>query len=117
MGIKGEPFRTQLESMGFTDLPQDDKRRIIWDIWKFFQSKFVDALEEWGVGDPEVLKNMRYMKEHRAEFDKMPFNEVKEYCYDECAYMATLARKLWEAHNTAGLRACRPMSKQNEEDE
>lgn len=31
MGIKDEPFRTQLESMGFTDLPQDDSPLTMWE--------------------------------------------------------------------------------------
>lgn len=102
--VRWNYFSINLQGTKFSVAKTGYKRRIIWDIWKFFQSKFVDALEEWGVGEPAVLERMRYMKEHRAEFDKMPFEEVKEYCFDECAYMATLARKLWEAHNTAGLR-------------
>lgn len=102
--VRWNYFSINMQGTKFSVGKTGMKRRIIWDIWKFFQSKFVDALEEWEVGDPKVLENMRYMKDHRHEFDKIPFDQVREYCFDECAYMATLARKLWEAHNTAGLR-------------
>lgn len=80
------------------------QNRIVWDIWKFFQCKFVEALQTWKVGDPELLARMQRMKDKRAEFDKLDLNAVKEYCFEECQCMAALARKLFEAHETAGLR-------------
>jgi hypothetical protein len=79
-------------------------KRHLWDVWKFFQCTFVAALKEWKVGDPAVLKHMQYMKDNRSEFDKLSFDAVKEYCFDECAYMAQLSAKLYDAHETAGLK-------------
>ncbi len=76
---------------------------IIWDIFKFYQAKFTSALADWKVGEEEVLARMRLMKDKRAEFDKLTRAEILQYCYEECAYMATLARKLTEAHDEAGL--------------
>ena len=102
--IRWNYFSINLQGTKFSVSKRGMKRRVIWDIWKFFQSKFVDALKEWEIGEVDVLERMQYMKDHRAEFDRMPFEEVKAYCFDECAYMAALARKLWEAHKTAGLR-------------
>lgn len=79
------------------------RRTVIWDTFKFFQSKFTKALEDWKVGTKEELDRMREMKDQRSEFDKLTRPDILRYCYDECAKMATLARKLTEAHVAAGL--------------
>jgi len=80
------------------------RRRVVWDTFKFFQSRFVDALDKWKVGEVETLERMRAMKERRSEFDKLTRDRILDYCLDECAYMATLARKLIDAHKTADLK-------------
>jgi hypothetical protein len=79
------------------------RRTVIWDTFKFFQSKFTKALEDWKVGTKEELDRMREMKDQRSEFDKLNRPDILRYCYDECGKMATLARKLTEAHEAAGL--------------
>jgi hypothetical protein len=91
------------------------KRVVIWDLFKFFQSKFVAALEDWkvpgGDGSEEsakarkiILDNMREMKDQRADFDKLNHGAVKDYCLEECRCIAELARRLIEAHNGANLK-------------
>lgn len=77
---------------------------VIWDIWKFFQGKFVNALRLWKVGTKEALDHMQMMKDKRHEFDKESPENVEAYCLEECRYMAELARKLVEAHEKAGLK-------------
>lgn len=84
--------------------------RIIHDVWKFFQGKFTAALEDWRVPDnvtpserKEILDRMREMKDKRAFFDRLNRDEIRTYCFEECRYMATLARKLTEAHNKAKI--------------
>ncbi len=79
-------------------------KRVIWDIWKFYQSKFVSALEDWKVGTPEDRARMTHMKDKRADFDKETPEAVLAYCYKECQYMAELARRLIQAHVEAGLK-------------
>lgn len=76
---------------------------VINDIWKFFQGKFVSALEDWKIGTPEMRERMRLMKDKRSEFDKLDNESIREYCFEECQCMAELARKLTEAHRTAGI--------------
>lgn len=75
---------------------------VIWDIWRFFQGKFVTALENWGLADN--LESMRRMKEQRSEFDKLSKKEIRAYCWDECQRMGQLARKLVDAHDDCGLK-------------
>lgn len=94
--------------------------RVIHDVWRFFQGKFTAALEDWNVPDrthcedgttrilskgerKAILDNMREMKDKRANFDRLTSKEIQDYCFEECQYMATLARKLIEAHDKAGI--------------
>lgn len=91
-----------LQGTKFT-IKRGKKRVVVWDLFKFYQSKFVAACRDWGVGTKEELDLMQLMKDKRHEFDKMPFSEVKEYCFKECSFMAQLGRKLVDAHEAAGL--------------
>ncbi len=79
------------------------KRVVIWDLFKFFQGKFVNALREWKVGEPALHDRMELMKNKRSEFDKESRGAVLEYCLEETRCIAQLARKLVEAHSGAGL--------------
>lgn len=77
--------------------------RTIFDIFKFFQGKFTAALVEWKVETEQKLEAMRVMKDKRSKFDRLSMAEIKEYCLDECRYMASLATKLQKAHVDAGI--------------
>ena len=85
---------------------------IIHDIWKFFQGKFTIALEDWKVPDgpsiskderKAILERMKEMKDQRSNFDQLSDEDIRRYCFEECQYMASLARKLTDAHNKAGI--------------
>jgi DNA polymerase type B, organellar and viral len=83
---------------------------VIHDVWKFFQGKFTAALEDWKVPDKVtkgerkvILDRMREMKDKRANFDQLTRGEIRAYCFEECRYMATLSRKLTEAHEKAKI--------------
>lgn len=82
---------------------KNGRKRIIWDIWKFYQSKFVTALEDWKVGTKEERELIQRMKDKRNEFDKESPEAVRGYCFLECRKMAGLAHKLVDAHEAAGL--------------
>lgn len=97
-------YTLNLQGTKFSIRTPEEGIRVVWDVWKFFQSKFVEALKLWKVGDKAVLDNMKMMKDLRNEFDKLNLQQVKDYCFDECSYMATLARRLYEAHITAGIK-------------
>lgn len=80
--------------------------RVIWDVFKFFQSKFVNALIDWKVGEETLLARMAEMKDNRGNFDRLYKDDpesVRQYCREECAHMGQLARKLTNAHTDAGL--------------
>jgi DNA polymerase type B, organellar and viral len=101
--ISWEGFLLNLQGSKFT-VCYRGRERVIWDIWKFYQSKFTGALKLWKVGTEEELEQMQLMKDKRSQFDKLPHEQVRAYCLDECKKMAELAKRLVAAHDSAGLK-------------
>jgi len=101
--VKWKGYRLNLQGTKFK-VSKDGKTVIIWDLFKFYQSKFVNALKDWKVGSKEDIEHMSYMKDKRAEFDKESPYAVFQYCLKECRYIGTLARLLDEAHELAELK-------------
>ena len=99
----GESYWLNLQGTKFS-VKKGNKRVVIWDLFKFFQAKFVGALEDWKVGTPELWKRMTIMKDQRADFDKISRQEVINYCLEETRCMGQLARKLVEAHESQDLK-------------
>lgn len=96
------PYELNLQGTKFT-IQRRRRKRIIWDIFKFYQGKFVEACKSWKVGTKEELDAMSNMKDKRGEFDKESPNEIRTYCFDECRKMAELAKRLVEAHDAVNL--------------
>lgn len=67
----------------------------LWDVWGFFQSKFVTAIEEYGllkdVDDMTFLKNM---KDSRDQFSHMDIETITKYCFMECRLGVQLMDKV-----------------------
>jgi hypothetical protein len=101
--IKWKDYVLNLQGTKFT-VRKRHKKIIIWDLFKFFQAKFVNALKDWKVGNPELWERMSNMKDKRSEFDKETKDAVKAYCLEECMCIAQLARKLVESHESVGLK-------------
>ena len=96
-------FSLNLQGTKFT--VSDARRKVVlWDIWKFYQSKFVGALKDWKVGHEALYDRMSAMKNRRASFRLEDMEEVRRYCLEECACMGQLAEKLVTAHEAAGLK-------------
>lgn len=78
-----------------------NKRRVrVYDVFGFFQSSFVKALEAWGFGEQT---SMEAMKEQRSSFDSALKRQVIDYCLGECRDLASLCNSLSEALQTAEL--------------
>lgn len=109
-GIEGKMTVVDPKTGGPTTKYKWGKAVVIHDVWKFFQGKFTAALKDWKVPDhvssderKAILDRMREMKDKRADFDKLTEEEISAYCFEECRFMATLARKLTEAHDKAKI--------------
>ena len=96
------PYEINLQGTKLT-IQRAKRKVILWDIFKFYQGKFVGACESWKVGTPEQRKRMSGMKDKRGEFDKESPADVRAYCLEECQFMAQLARKLVDAHLAVDL--------------
>lgn len=84
-------------------LARGSRRMTLWDIFRFFATKFTGALKDWKVATPDKLERMERMKALRSTFDKLTDKEIHEYCKEECAYLAQLGKQLLSAHDKAGL--------------
>lgn len=72
----------------------------IYEVFGFFQSSFVKALEAWGIGAPEEI---RRMKGERGSFRRADIEAVTTYCMGECEYLVELMGALREACSEAGM--------------
>lgn len=72
----------------------------VYDVFGFFQSGFVKALEKWHIPVPE---DVEAMKAERASFDAAMKKRIIEYCFKECRSLATLMDELENALNEVDL--------------
>lgn len=84
---------------GQLTVAKGDKRVVIWDIYKFFQSSFVTAITRWGISTEAI----EHMKAQRSRFRARDIAKIRDYCLTECRQIATLSRKLIETHKSCGL--------------
>lgn len=70
------------------------------EVWGFFQSSFVRALEDWGIGAPTEIERM---KAERGSFKAADIDAVTRYCLHECALLVTLMDELRAACKEAGI--------------
>jgi len=105
--VRYRPVKWEGYSLNFINrkltIQKGSRQATVWDIFRFFQGKFTQALRDWKIAPEREIKRMEEMKDKRRIFDQLPFSKVKAYCLDECDYLAKLGRALLEAHDNAGL--------------
>jgi hypothetical protein len=70
------------------------------EVWGFFQSSFVKALEAWGIGAPSEIERM---KAERGSFKASQIKKVTRYCLHECSLLVELMGELRDACREAGI--------------
>ncbi len=100
--VKWNGYELNLQGSKFT-VAKEGRKITIWDVFKFFGTKFVTALKTWKVGAPSMWAQMQKMKEKRGEFDREPPEDVIPYCLEECRCMAEIALSLTQAHDRVEL--------------
>ncbi len=76
----------------------------VWDVWKFFQGRFLNACQDWKVVTKEKYAQLEEFKDLRGKEEfAQRWAEVKEYCKLECSKMAALGRLIIEAHKDADI--------------
>lgn len=101
--IPWEDYELNLQGTKF-QVRKGKRHKVIWDIFKFYQSKFVNALKLWKVGDTSEIERIESMKAQRSDFDKLELEPIRNYCFQECIYLGQLARKLVNAHEQVDLK-------------
>lgn len=101
--IRWRGFKLNFQHRRFT-VERAKRRRVVWDIFAFFQSKFTKACVDWKIGDTASVEKMERMKEKRSQFDAQSWDEIRAYCQTECRHLAQLGRELLDAHEDAGYR-------------
>lgn len=85
-------------------ISDDRGRRVtVWDLGKYYQGPFVDALKDWNVR-PDVQKRIAKMKKRRSLFTWDEIDGIRDYCFEECEALAEFADKLEKAHIDADLQ-------------
>lgn len=76
--------------------------RIIHDLSKFYQARFVSACKNWDVGTPQERDTMQAMKADRRNLVKYTQEQILAYSNKECEWLAELAQRLDDACENAG---------------
>jgi len=109
-GFSLDLFNTKFR-VGYADEDKIGRRgytgrnhRIVYDLVKFYQAKFVTACKNWDVGTPQERDTMRIMKNDRRNLIKYTQQEVLDYSNKECVWLAELAQKLDDACEETGIK-------------
>lgn len=83
-----------IPSKWFSVRSTDGRTAKISEVFGFFQSSFIGALESWGIGAPSEIARM---KGERGSFRRDQIADVTRYCRAECELLVELMSKLREA--------------------
>lgn len=72
----------------------------VWDVGKYYQSRFVTALEAAGLAPSELITRM---KEERGTWHEKDLDRMRDYCLEECRELAKLCGLLEAQHESIGL--------------
>jgi hypothetical protein len=97
--VRWRGFRLHYLS-GMMRIQRGDRTCVVWDVGKFFQSRFVVALENSGIAAPDLIKRM---KGERGTWTEDDADRMKVYCLEECLHLARLCELLEEQHARVGL--------------
>ena len=100
--IKWEGYRLHFLA-GAMWIRKGDQRVTVWDLGKYFQGPFVDALKDWDLAG-DVREQIAKMKKRRSAFTWRDRDRIKAYCLNECRALADLAEHIHNAHDDAGIK-------------
>lgn len=85
---------------GMMRIARGDESVNVWDVGKYYQSRFVAALEASGIAAPELVTRM---KEERGTWRESDLDRMRDYCLEECRALAGLCELLEKQHESIGL--------------
>lgn len=91
-----------------------EKKIVLWDVFGFYQKKFVSVLKEWFKGTAyeskyaKVIKDIEQGKQKRGSFNESEIKSfVLPYCLAECYALQDLMKILHDYLTEAGLKLAR----------
>lgn len=69
------------------------------EVFGFFQTSFLDALERWGIEVPDALRREKAARGTHTPQDRA---RLTSYCRDECAKLVTIMERVADAAERAG---------------
>ena len=78
----------------------------VWDVWGFFQSSFVNALDTWLPGNPDY-EFVKRQKGNRKTFDRSEISEIRRYNQIEVRLLAELMDRVRDSIRACGLSVTR----------
>lgn len=88
---------------GMVVIKRGSRTVTIWDVGKFYQGPFVEALKDAKIGTSAEIADIESMKGRRSEFSDDETDIIRGYCLKECKLLAQLVDQLNAAHEQAGL--------------
>lgn len=103
--MKWKGYKLEVLPGKWFQVGKDDKHCRIYDLFSFFASSFVSALEKWGVGEPKEIDAIKRGKSLRGSFtlDALE-HDVIPYWRDELRLLSLLAERLRSVLYSAGIR-------------
>lgn len=69
----------------------DGASAAVYEVFRFFQTSFVNSLEKWKIGAPQETSRM---KTQRGSFKRADIDSVTKYCFKECDLLVELMTQL-----------------------
>lgn len=98
--ISWQGYRLEWIPSKWFHVAKDHQHVRIHEVFGFFQSSFVNALEQWDIDTPEQIENM---KAKRSDFTEEMKEQIISYCVEECNLLSELMGKLHQALKSVGL--------------
>lgn len=100
--IRWKGFRLHYLS-GMMQIRRGKRKVRIWDVGKYYQSRFVAALEQSGIAPPDIISRMKGERGGDV-WNEEYLDTIREYCLEECKYLAQLCELLQQQHEAIGLK-------------
>lgn len=85
---------------GMMRIQKGERVVTVWDVGKYYQSRFVNALEEAGFAPSKLIERM---KQERGTWGDDDLDRMQPYCLEECQNLAALCEQLESQHEAIGL--------------
>jgi len=88
---------------GMMKISKGRRKVTVWDVGKYYQSRFTAALESSGLAPSELITRMK-AERGTDSWNESAAGTMRVYCLEECQYLARLVTLLEGQHKAIGLK-------------